>query len=91
MPREGWISELDEYGYNFLIDELVFHLEAGRKVKAIEKLDKSNTDVGFEFVFLDDTDSFLKVPPELISDHWNEAQQIVQAFPMLLQVQFIET
>lgn len=90
MPLAAWISELDEHGHNFLIDELVYHLEGGRTVKAIEMRDKFYDEVGYNFVFSDGSDTFLKVPPEMIGDHWNEAKQIAQAFPMLLQMRFIE-
>ena len=44
----NWINELDKHGYNFLVDELVWHLEQGRTPIAIAKLsehEKINIDI----------------------------------------------
>ena len=56
----SWISELDKYGYNFLIDELVWHVEQGRIPLSVQLIDDSEHS-GYEFSFLELEPMFLKV------------------------------
>ena len=45
-----WIDELDKYGENVLIDELVFHLENGREIISVAKIDDSVAGPGYMFI-----------------------------------------
>ncbi len=68
-----WIEELDKHGYNFLVDEFVWHLEQGRTPIAVVKLSKDDN-VGFEFRFENENTHFLQVDPDMIDKQWEEAQ-----------------
>ena len=83
-----WIEELDKHGHNFLIDELVWHIEQGRIPVEVAKCTKDNT-VGYEFRFEKDKPMFLKVVPDMIDDHWKEALEITSEFPQLESIRYV--
>ena len=84
----NWINELDKHGYNFLVDELVWHLEQGRIPIAIAKVSGHDA-VGYEFRFENEKPHFLKVSPEMLDKHWVEAQQIMSEFVQLQGVEYV--
>lgn len=83
-----WIKELDKHGYNFLIDELVWHLEQGRNPNEVAKCTKHNI-VGYEFRFEHEKPSFLKVVPEQLHQYWEEAQEITCQFSQLGNLKYV--
>lgn len=84
----NWIEELDKYGHNFLVDELVWHLEKGRKPIAVVKRTKDDV-AGYEFHFENDDPHFLKVVPDMLDKHWEEAQEIIAGFPQLGGIEYV--
>ena len=83
-----WINELDKYGYNFLIDELVWHLEQGKIPTDIIKREKDGLS-GCEFLFENEQPRFLQVIPELLDEHWKEAQKITASFPQIASIKYV--
>jgi len=83
-----WIKELDKHGCNFLVDELVWHLEQGRTPIAMVKRSKDDA-VGFEFRFENEKPQFLQVVPNMLDKHWEEAQEITSGFPQLGSMEFV--
>jgi hypothetical protein len=83
----NWIQELDQYGHNLLVDELVWHLDQGRMPIAVVK--RSKDDVGFEFCFENETAHFLQVAPDMLDKQWEEAQTITAGFPQLGSIQYV--
>ena len=86
----SWISELDKYGYNFLIDELVWHVEQGRIPLSVQLIDDSEHS-GYEFSFLELEPMFLKVNPEALQESWIEAKEIVSKFTQLEGMRFVHS
>ena len=86
----NWINELDKYGYNILIDELVWHIEKGRNPLSV-KLVRSSKQSGYEFLFSKAEPSFLNVNPEAIEENWFEAKEIVDKFTQLEGMSFVGT
>ena len=84
----NWINELDKHGYNFLVDELVWHLEQGRTPIAIAKLSEHDV-IGYEFRFKNEKPHFLKVSPEMIDKDWEEAQKIISEFTQLQGIEYV--
>ena len=84
----NWIEELDKHGYNFLVDELVWHLEQGRTPITMVKRSKGDL-VGFEFYFENEKPHFLKVAPEMLDKHWKEAQKITADFSQLEGIEYV--
>ena len=83
----SWISELDKYGYNFLIDELVWHIEQGRIPVSVLLIDDPERS-GYEFSFSEVEPMFLKVTPEALQESWIEAKEIVSKFAQLEGLRF---
>lgn len=83
-----WISNLDKYGHNHLIDELVWHIEQGRSPVSV-KLVKNSEQSGYEFSFSESEPMFLNINPEAIGDSWQEAQEIVSKFKQLQGLSFV--
>ena len=84
-----WLLNLDKYGYNFIVDELVFHLEHGATVETIQKvsdLDRS----GVLFHFLGHGDSFLDMPSDQLEAHWDESREITSQFAELSDLVYSE-
>ena len=79
----SWIDDLDEHSYNFLIDELVWHLRESRTVISIRKEQGGGDGTGFRFLFRGHDSQFLSVNPDFLDSHWNEAQQITRRFSQL--------
>ncbi|WP_334078474.1 hypothetical protein [Microbulbifer sp. M83] len=86
----SWISGLDSYGYNFLIDELVWHLEKGREPVSV-LLSKGESKSGYEFHFSNSETAFLEVNSEMIEEHWLEAKEIVESFSQLRGLRFVHS
>jgi hypothetical protein len=84
----NWIKELNKHGYNFLVDELVWHLEQGRMPITVAKRTKEDM-VGFEFRFENEKPYFLTVNPDMLNKHWEEAQKIIADFPQLENVEYV--
>ncbi len=84
-----WLINLDKYGSNFLVDELVFHLEHGAFVASIQKV-RDHERVGVLFFFLDDSDSFLAVPSDQLEMHWKESKEITSRFTQLSDLVYSE-
>ena len=78
----NWIQQLDKNGFNFLIDELVWHLEQERFPLTIRKIN-SNIRTGFEFVFKDGETHFLNVKKDALEQNWSEAIAISKEYPEL--------
>ena len=78
----SWITELDKYGHNFLIDELVWHLELGKTPTAVIFVNDSECS-GYEFTFSEFEPMFLKVSFEAFHDNWIQAKEIVRKFYQL--------
>ena len=86
----SWISELDKYGHNFLIDELVWHIEQERmplSVRLVKNLEQS----GYEFSFSESEPMFLTVNTEALQDNWVEAKEIVSKFSQLEGINFVHS
>ena len=86
----SWISELDKYGYNFLIDELVWHIEQGRIPLSVLLINDSERS-GYEFSFPELEPVFLKVNPEALQESWVEAKEIVSKFGQLEGMCFVHS
>ena len=86
----SWISKLDEYGHNHLIDELVWHLEQGRTPESVKLVNNSELS-GYEFSFSELEPMFLKVNPEAIQSSWQEAKEIVSKFNQLQGMRFVHS
>jgi len=78
----SWIEELDQYGDNFLIDELAWHLEEGR-VPASVSMERSPARTGVVFHFMGGGSEFLAIPERALDDHWRDAQDISCKFSEL--------
>lgn len=78
----SWIEELDQYGDNFLIDELAWHLEEGR-VPASVSMERSPARTGVVFHFMGGGSEFLAIPEQALDDHWRDAQDISRKFSEL--------
>ena len=83
----SWIEELDKHGHNILIDELVWHLEEGRKPVSVSII-SDESGPGYEFKFSDGGASFLKVNPAAIHASWSEAKRIAGLFSQLQELRF---
>ena len=86
----SWISELDKYGYNFLIDELVWHIEQGRIPLSVLFINDSECS-GYEFSFSELGPMFLKVNPEVLQETWVEAKEIVSKVGQLEGMRFVHS
>ncbi|MGY9106075.1 MAG: hypothetical protein ACKVG0_06020 [Alphaproteobacteria bacterium] len=86
----NWVSELDEHGYNFLIDELVWHIEQGRMPVSVGIAQKAE-ELGYEFRFSESEPMFLRVNPEMLQEHWAEAIEIVRKFSQLEGMRFVHS
>ena len=76
-----WIDDLDEHGFNFIIDELCWHLREGRFPVSLTK--RSGPDAGVEFSFGEGRRDFMPVMPNFLSSHWDEAVELIRAVPEL--------
>lgn len=83
----NWIEELDKHGHNFLIDELVWHIEEGRNPVSVCLISQASKS-GFEFHFSNGEPSFLKVNPAALEASWTEAKRIVGFFSQLENLRF---
>ena len=86
----SWIDELDKHGYNFLIDELVWHIEQGRTPLSVSIAQKEEQ-AGYEFLFSESEPMFLKVNPEKLKEHWLEAKKIASKFSQLEGMHFVHS
>lgn len=86
----NWITELDKHGYNFLIDELVWHIEQGRTPLAVSFINEPERS-GYEFSFSGSEPMFLKVNAEALQESWNEAKEIVSNFNQLEGMRFVHS
>lgn len=80
-----YLTELDKHGYNFLIDELVWHLEKDDIPSSIMKIIDSDIP-GYEFQFPFKENSFLEVDKGMIEEHWTEAISIMKQFDELKEI-----
>jgi hypothetical protein len=83
-----WIDHLEKDAFNFVIDELVWHLREGRIPVAIRKNFSPKT--GVEFCFESERPSFLAVEQILFEEHWDEALSIIGRFPELRALKTID-
>jgi hypothetical protein len=73
------ISEIDKYSYHFLIDELVWHLDAATPPLYLALVkDEEQTDFQFSSSELESV--FLKVNSEALYAGWVDAKAIVSQF-----------
>ena len=79
-----WIDQLDEDGWNVVIDELAWHIREGRFPVSIQR--RFIPVGGLEFQFKDAPAAFLPIEGSLLEDHWDEAVQIISHFPQLQSV-----
>lgn len=86
----SWIEELDKYGQNFLIDELVWHLEKGRMPVSI-LMECSTGRTGIVFHFESAEPAFLSVPERMLHGHWREAQEILSEFGELRYLRYMSS
>jgi len=82
----SWIDALDQYGHNFLIDQLVYLIE---QTKPVVSVSKSQNPVGYLFRFDDGTTDFVSVLPQFLDEHWIEAIEIVKNFSELSEFTFV--
>ena len=81
-----WIERLDEDGWNFVIDELAWHLREGRSPVSVHRARAPAT--GVEFRFEVEPPVFLPIPNALLEEHWDTALKIASSFPELKNVLF---
>jgi hypothetical protein len=79
-----WISDLEKAAWNFVIDELVWHLREGRFPVSIHR--QFTPAKGIEFAFKDLPAAFFPIDGHALEDHWDEAVQILSGFPQLQTV-----
>lgn len=82
------IDELERDAYNFVIDELVWHLENGRTPLAIRR--NYNLQTGVEFQFGQTAPMFLSVDERLLDQHWEEAKMIINQYSELRSINLID-
>ena len=83
----SWIDELDEHGYNVIVDELVWYLREGRTPTGVAL--RSLPEPGVEFLFDQRDGAFLRVLPEILDLNWREAPEIIGNFPRLAAFEFL--
>ena len=76
-----WIERLDKEGWNFVIDELVWHLKEGRV--PIEITVQRVPLSGVEFRFDNAAPTFFRIDRHELREHWAAAVQIIGEFPEL--------
>ncbi len=79
-----WIDRLDREGWNFVIDELVWHLEEGRVLTAIAVTFAPIS--GVEFRFDNAEPVFFPIDRPHVREHWFAAVEIIRTFPELNSV-----
>ena len=81
-----WVLELDKFGYNIIIDELVWHIENKRIPHSIQNVKEPES--GLIFRFKCDDSSFLKASEESIEMNWEETKTITSNFKEIENVIF---
>jgi hypothetical protein len=77
----NWIDDLDEHGFNVIVDELCWRLRAGRFPVSLTKRSRPNTGVEFDFGGYER--DFMPVTPDFLSAHWGEAAELIRTVPEL--------
>jgi len=84
-----WLEKLDKFGYNFLVDELVWHLEQGRNVVSMARV-QTPARTGVIIDFQDGTEAFHQVAPKQLDEHWKECKEITAKFSELSELRYVD-
>lgn len=82
------IDELEKDAWNFIIDELIWHLEEGRIPATVRRVLTPET--GIEFCFETVPSDFYAIPAEFLEEHWNEAVTIIGRCPELASLKMCD-
>ena len=82
-----WLVELDHYGHNVLVDELVFHLEHGYVPEMLEIMPNPG-ESKCVYHFRGGHQSSLDVPQSFLGTTYQECKEITAKFPQLSDLRY---